>query len=188
MHRPNVARGSAAANLSSPFTYPLVVWLRRRRGQTTAAYVDGEDRFPAAEPRATLGPCTVSACRRLAARPSTRLCGAHDVAWRTAGRPELASFRHTAVPCIGDRGGQVVLAGLDETLITEVLFGIQASVAEGRRLMLQVLRPAVALLRRSEARSVAEVDPAGRDPVRWFLRFTADRVRLACARPETEQA
>jgi integrase len=161
---------------------------RRRRGQTTAAYVDGDDRFAPAEPRATLGPCTVSACQRLAARRSTLLCGAHDVAWRTAGRPALASFRRAAVPCVGDRGGRVVLAGLDETLIIEVLFGIQASVAEGRRVMLQVLRPAVALLRRSGAASVVDVDTAGRDPVRWFLRFTADRVRLARACPETEQA
>ncbi len=81
-----------------------------------------------------------------------------------------------------------MLAGLDDTVITEVLFAIQASVAEGRRLMLQVLRPAVAALRRGEARSVVEVDTAGRDPVRWFLRFSADRVRLARACPETEQA
>jgi integrase len=130
----------------------------------------------------------VSACQRLAARPSTRLCGAHDLAWRTAGCGDLVLFRQTAVPCVGDRGGRVVLAGLDETLINEVLFGIQASVAEGRRLMVQVLRPAVALLRRCETRSVADVDLAGRDPVHWFLRFTADRVRLARACPDTEQA
>ncbi|MGH9186605.1 MAG: hypothetical protein ACRD0U_12440, partial [Acidimicrobiales bacterium] len=161
---------------------------RRRRGQSTAAYVNGDDRFPPAEPRPTLGPCTVWACQRLAARPSTRLCGAHDVAWRTAGRPELTLFCRAAGPCIGDRGGRVVLAGLDETLIIEVLFGIQASVAEGRRVMLQVLRPAVALLRQSQPRSVLDVDTAGRDPVRWFLRFTADRVRLARACPATEQA
>ena len=162
--------------------------LRRRRGQTTTAYVNGDDRFEPAVPRPTLGLCTVVACRRLAARPSTRLCGAHDVAWRTAGRPELALFCRSAVPCVGDRGGRVVLAGLDEPLIIEVLFGVQASVAEGRRVMLAVLRPAVALLRRFEARSVVDVDTAGRDPVRWFLRFTADRVRLARACPETEQA
>ena len=161
---------------------------RRRRGQTTAGYANGDDKFAPAEPRVTLGLCTVSACQRLASRPSTRLCGAHDVAWRTAGQPELVLFRQSAVPCVGDRGGRVVLAGLDETLINEVLFGIQASVAEGRRLMVQVLRSAVAVLRRCETRSVADFDLAGRDPVRWFLRFTADRVRLARACPETEQA
>lgn len=161
---------------------------RRRHDQTTAGYVNGDETFAPAEPRVTLGVCTVSACQRLAARPSTRLCGAHDLAWRTADCGDLVLFRQTAVPCVGDRGGRVVLAGLDETLINEVLFGIQASVAEGRRLMVQVLRPAVALLRRCETRSVADVDLAGRDPVHWFLRFTADRVRLARACPDTEQA
>jgi integrase len=81
-----------------------------------------------------------------------------------------------------------VLVGLDATVLNEVLFGIQASVAEGRRVMLQVLRPAVALLRRAGARTVTDVDTAGRDPVRWFLRFTVDRVRLARSSPETEHA
>jgi len=131
----------------------------------------------------------VLACQRLAARPSTRLCGAHDVAWRNAGRPELAAFFRAAVPCVGDRGGRLVLAGLDDNVIAEVLYGIQASVAEGRRVMVQVLRPAVALLRQREARSVADIDTAGRrDPVRWFLRFTADRVGLARTCPEIEHA
>jgi integrase len=161
---------------------------RRHRGQTTTSYVNGDSRFPPAVPRASLGACRVLACERLAARPSTRLCGAHDVAWRTAGRPELAVFCRTAVPCVGDRAGRVVLAGLDDALMVEVLFGIQASVAEGRRVRLSVLRSAVALLRRAGAASVGDLDAAGRDPVHWFLRFTADRVRLARACPETEQA
>lgn len=161
---------------------------RRRHGQTTSAYLNGDAVFPPAKPRPTLGLCGVWACGRLAARPSTRLCGAHDVAWRTAGRPDLTGFYRAAVPCIGDRGGRVALAGLDERVATEVLYGIQVSVAEGRRVMLQVLRPAVALLRHGGATSVAEVDASGRDPVRWFLRFTADRVALARACPETEQA
>lgn len=162
---------------------------RRRRGQTASAYANGDRTFPPAAPRPGLGCCAVWACQRLAGRPSTKLCGAHDAAWRSAGRPELAAFCRAAVPCIGDRGGQVALAGLDEQVITELLYGIQASVGEGRRVMIQVLRPAVAVLRQCGARSVADLDTAGRrDPVRWFLRFTADRVALARACPGTEQA
>ncbi len=162
---------------------------RRKRGQTTSAYVSGDGAFPPAAPRPSLGCCAARSCQRLAARPSTKLCGAHDVAWRNAGRPELAAFCRAAVPCVGDRGGRLVLAGLDDKVITEVLYGIQVSVAEGRRVMIQVLRPAVALLRQSGARSVADVDTAvRRDPVGWFLRFTADRVALARACPQTEHA
>lgn len=161
--------------------------LRRRRAQTTAGYVHGHDRYPPAKPRVSLGTCRVSACSRLAARPSTELCGAHSAAWRTAGRPELAEFCRVAPPCVGDRAGRVVFAGLDEPLIVEVLYGLQASVVEGRRVMPQVLRSAVAALRRSRAGNVADAAAPGRDPVRWFLRFTADRVRLARACPATEQ-
>ncbi|MGH9181224.1 MAG: hypothetical protein ACRDY5_05865, partial [Acidimicrobiales bacterium] len=163
--------------------------LRRRRGQATPAYVSGDERFPPALPRPSLGGCAVWACQRLAAHRSTRLCGSHDVAWRSAGRPRLEAFCRGALPCVGDRTGRVVLAGLDDRVVAEVLYGIQASLAEGRRVMVKDLRPAVALLRERGARSVAELDTGGqRDPVRWFLRFTADRVALARACPETEQA
>jgi integrase len=162
---------------------------RRKRGQTTSAYLNGDEVFSPAAPRPGLGSCAVWACQRVAARPSTKLCGAHDVAWRNAGRPELAAFCRCAAPCLGDRGGQVVLAGLSERVIRELLYGIQASVGEGRQVMIQVLRPAATLLRRCEIDSVADFDTAGgRDPVRWFLRFTADRATLARACPETERA
>ena len=162
---------------------------RRKRGQTTSAYLNGDGVFPPAAPRPSLGCCAAQACSRLAAHPSTKLCGAHDVAWRNKGRPDLAAFCRAAVPCTGDRGGRVVLAGLDEMVVNEVLYGIQASLREGRRVMIQVVRPAVALLRQRQARRVGDIDTAGRrDPVCWFLRFTADRVALARACPETEHA
>ena len=105
--------------------------LRRRRHQSVAAYVSGGDGYPAARPRRGLGLCTVAACERLTARRQTGLCGAHDGAWRVAGRPDLAAFRASASPCLADRSGRVVLAGLDDDLIAEVLYGVQASVAEG---------------------------------------------------------
>jgi hypothetical protein len=164
--------------------------LRRRRGQSVTAYVAGDERFPAARPRPTLGVCTVDACQRLAAHPGTGLCGAHEWSWRLAGRPELAGFRRGASPCQGDRSGRVVLAGLAENTLAEVLYGVQASLAEGRRVMPPVLRGAVEQLRRCTAGSVAEAVAAAprRSPVRWLLAFTADRVGLARASVETEQA
>jgi hypothetical protein len=82
--------------------------------------------------RPGLGTCTVASCQRLAARLGSGLCGAHDGAWRLAGRPELAAFRRTAAPCLGDRSGRVVLAGFDEGVIAEVLYGVQEALAEGQ--------------------------------------------------------
>jgi len=83
----------------------------------------------------------------------------------------------------------VVLAGLDENVIAEVLYGVQAALAEGRRVMPTTLRHVVEHLRRCEVNSVAAaVDTApARTPVRWFLAFAADRVGLVRSSLETEQ-
>lgn len=164
--------------------------LRRRRRQTVEAYVDGDDEHPPATPRPTLGPCTVVSCQRLAAHRGTGLCGAHDSAWRLAGRPDLGAFRRRASPCLGDRTGRVVLAGLDEGVIAEVLYGVQTALAEGRRVMPATLRHVAQHLRRCGATGVLDaMDTApARTPVRWFLAFTADRVGLLRSDLETEQA
>jgi len=164
--------------------------LRRRRGQTVAAHVGGDEHFQPARPRPSLGVCAVQACQRLAAHAGAGLCGAHDWSWRLAGRPDLAAFRHAAPPCQGDRSGRAVLAGLAENTALEVLYGVQASLAEGRRVMLPVVRGAVEHLRRRAAAGVADTVDASptRAPVRWFLAFTADRVGLVRADVQTEQA
>ena len=164
--------------------------LRRRRGQTTAAYVNGDDRYPSARPRPDLGVCAAACCQRLAARPGTRLCGAHDVAWRQAGRPDLETFRRSALPCLGDRSGWVALAGLDEAVIAEVLYGVQTALAEGRRVMPTTLRHVADHLRRTGATSVADaVEPApARTPLRWFLAYSADRAGLARSDVDNERA
>lgn len=165
---------------------------RRHRRQSVAAYVRGDDQFPPATPRPGLGCCTVAACQRLAARPGSGLCGAHDAAWRRAGSPDLAAFRRAASPCLGDRSGRVVLAGLDQNVIIELLYGVQAALAEGRRVMPTTLRHVVNHLRRSGATLTSIADGLAtaprRTPVAWFLAFTADRVALARSSPETEQA
>ena len=120
-------------------------------------------------------------CDRLAAHPRSGLCPAHEAAWRAAGCPELPGFRRSASPCLPDRSGRVVLAGLGEELITEVLYGIQAALAEGRQVMLPTLRSVVAHLRRSGAASLGEAASSApkRTPVRWFCSFAADRAALA---------
>lgn len=163
---------------------------RRHRHQSIAAYVAGDDTWPAATARASLGTCTAACCQRLAAQPGSGLCGAHNSAWRLAGSPDLASFRQAASPCRGDRTGKVALAGLTPNVITELLYGVQTALAEGRRVMPTTLRHVADHLRRhGQITSVAEAieTTAPRTPVRWFLTFTADRVALARASVETEQ-
>jgi len=155
--------------------------LRRRRRQSVSAFVNGDGRYPPASPRTTIGRCGVLSCERLAAHPRSGLCPAHEMAWRSAGCPELPGFRRSASPCLPDRSGRVVLAGLDAELIAEVLYGIQAALAEGRQVMLPTLRSVVAHLRRSGAASLAEATASApkRTPVRWFCSFAADRAALA---------
>jgi integrase len=161
--------------------------LRRRRGQSVAAYVDGDREFPAAVPRRGLGLCTVCCCGRLAAHESTGLCGAHDAAWRRAGGGDLVAFRAAAPPCYGDQTGRVVLMGLPAGVVAEILYAVQACLAEGRRLMIKDVRAGAQLLRHIGAASIGDVDTDGRrDPVRWFLRFASDRATLARSDPETE--
>jgi integrase len=163
--------------------------LRRRHGQSVEVYVSGDGEHPPARPRPSLGSCSVAACRRLAAHPGNSLCGAHDSAWRLASCPPLEGFRRSAAPCQGDRAGKVVLAGLDQAVIAEVLYALQAALAEGRQVMPATLRHVADHLRRTGAHSLAAaavVAPA-RTPLRWFLAFGADRAGLVRADLDSER-
>jgi integrase len=155
--------------------------LRRRRRQSVPAFVDGDGHYPPASPRTSIGRCGVLSCDRLAGHARSGLCPAHQTAWRTAGCPQLPGFRQSAPPCLPDQSGRVILAGLDAELITEILYGIQAALAEGRQVMLPTLRCVVAHLRRSGAASLAQAASSAprRTPVRWFCCFAADRAALA---------
>ncbi len=161
--------------------------VRATRRQTAAGFVDGDDVFAPALPRPTIGTCVVLCCQRLVARRAHGLCEAHDQTWRRAGRPNLTAFAQTSSPRRGDRQGRVVLRGLPERVVLELLLGVQASLAEGRRVMPTDLRAVVDHLRGLDAVAVAD---AAAPPlaVGRFLRFTADRVRLACAQVPSECA
>ena len=162
--------------------------LRRTRAQGVECYVTGDDTYSPAAPRPTIGTCTVMSCDRLAARVANGLCDAHDQAWRKEGRPDLAVFSRKSTPRQGDRSGRVVLRGLPEVVITEFLYGIELSVAEGRRLPPTVLRSAAQHLRRLEVTSILGAPVAGlRQPVRCFLELIGDRMLLAEADVASER-
>ena len=63
------------------------------RGQSVAAYVGGDERWPPASPRATFGLCRM-ACDALACG-GDGLCGEHLRHWRQAGRPAGVAFGPT---------------------------------------------------------------------------------------------
>src|SRR5450759_251341 len=135
--------------------------LRAVRGQGVAGFIGGDHRYGPAAPRPTIGTCAVVSCGRLVDCLTRGLCGAHDQAWRKAGGPELAAFCSTSSPRRGDRQGRVVLRGLPERVIAELLLGVQACLGEGRRLMPTDLRAVVDHLREHQAGAVADLDTAG---------------------------
>ncbi|MCA1656225.1 MAG: hypothetical protein LC713_00645, partial [Actinobacteria bacterium] len=136
-----------------------------------------------------MGTCAVISCGRLAAHLANGLCAAHDTAWRAEGRPALSAYCRRASPRRGERRGRVVLRGLPEQVIVEVLYAIGCCLAEGRHATLVELRGAVDYCRRLGVGCLGDIDVNGQlGPTANFLRFAADRVALASSRPETEQA
>ena len=127
---------------------------------------------------------------RAAGRPR----GRPDCAAPTTGRgasPAAQTWPPSApapAPCLGDRPGGSCWPGLDDTVIAEVLYAVQASVAEGRRVMSTTSAArggAPAPVRGQQRR---RRDRHGRGATRCGVpHFTADRAGLARSDPETEQ-
>ncbi len=118
------------------------------RRQSIDAYLHGDDRFAPAVPRISFGRCLVASCNRRAEN-RRGLCAPHRRNWSRAGNPALDRWCLTEGPVKGDRAGHVVLRGLDGRVVAEVLFGIQAAAAEGRKTPPAPIRAAVEWLRRS---------------------------------------
>ncbi len=181
---PGATRPAAARGLCLSCNH-----LRTIRGQSVEAYLRGDASFPPAQPRPSIGTCAVISCGRLAAHLANGLCAAHDTAWRVEGRPALDAYCRRASPRRGERRGRVVLRGLPEQVIVEMLYAIGCCLAEGRHATLVELRGAVDYCRRLGAGCLGDIDVHGQlGPTANFLRFAADRVALASSRPEAEQA
>ena len=160
--------------------------VRVSRRQSVEEFLSGDDRYPPARPRASYGTCIVEACERLAAHAS-RLCNAHHFAWRRAGRPVLDVFTQRALPARRDNTGTVVMAGLPQRVVLEVLLGIQAAVADGRKLPPTTLRAAVMHLRSRALATMSDLDASGLpSPVRHFVRLCLSEAALACSSLEAE--
>jgi integrase len=159
-----------------------------KRGQTTAAYVAGDQHWPPATPRPTFGLCRM-ACDALAVG-GDGLCGEHLRHWCHAGRPAGAAFvawraqRDEPLPLTR----LVDLGGLSDVLRAEFLVGLSVAIARHRRTPIGHLRRVVAIIRDSAPVSISQLDAASihTPTVRRFVTWTQDRLRLAFADPHVE--
>ena len=160
--------------------------LRRQRGQSVRGYVHGDERYPPARARPSFGHCPARSCQRVGAHLNG-LCEAHYQLWRVSGFPILDGFLRSGTPRHGDLKGRVVMAGLPERVIAEVLYGIQVFLADGAKLRPPALRAAVMHLRDAEVPTLMAFDGARlTDPARRFLAATADALKLLGSSPECE--
>jgi integrase len=158
------------------------------RGQTVAAYIAGDERWPAATPRPSFGRCRM-ACDALACG-GDGLCGEHLRHWRHAGRPAGAAFEQWRER-IGEplpTSRYVDLSALSETMRFEFLFGLSVAIDAHRRTRVSELRRVVSLIDQHQVASVVELDVSGlrTDGVRLFVTWAQDRLRLAFADPDSE--
>jgi integrase len=162
-----------------------------QRGQSIAAYLEGDNEFPAAVPRPSFGRCKVVACDRLAEGARPRLCESHRMNWSRAGRPHgaaMVSWCARQRP-IDPSSRVVVLRGLAERVQLEVLYGLQCRARAEQRTSITSLRCTVNFLRRVAAESIfgLSIDHLDQN-ARLFLAFARDWVSIALAGPDTEMA
>lgn len=162
--------------------------LRRVRHQSVEAYVEGDERYPPALARPSLGRCPARTCHRLAAHLNG-LCDAHYQLWRTSGFPDLDAFVRAGTPRHGDLTGRVIMTGLPAPAITEVLYGVQICLDAGRKLRPPALRAVVLHLRQAGAYRLADLDPSTLgDGPRRFLELVTRELRLLGSDANTEYA
>lgn len=163
----------------------------RVRGQSVDSYIAGDDRFPPAVPRRSFGRCRVSACRWWA-ETNAGLCRKHLDTW-AVGKPEGDAFVAWCAAAPALRGNQALvfnLRGLGETMRLELLFGLQAAVADGRRTAPASLSALINYARSSGAGSLVElanVDHTGAGVIGGMaLRYLVGELEVGLATPETE--
>lgn len=180
---PGASRPAASRGLCLSCSHQRMI-----RGQSVDAYIHGDESFPPALPRPSIGICAVISCGRMAAHLDNKLCAAHDKQWREQGRADLGAYCRQASPRRGERRGRVVLRGLPEPVITELLYAIGCCLAEGRHASPVELRGAADYCRRHGVKSLADLDVSGCcGPVASFLRFAADRAVLGSSDVVREQ-
>jgi len=153
-----------------------------------------EEFLARAEPLPELGECTAACCYRAVAHPQTGLCVPHAQLWRADGRPAGRAFSQWAARVRQPVDSRVLsLRGLPELVRLELVYAIGCRAAEQVSVVTGGMRPWIDQLRAAAVSSLTEFDldelscVGDRHHVR-FARFSFDRVRLAYADPDKEQA
>jgi len=147
---------------------------------------------PAARPLPSFGGCLVVSCSRSACG-SRGLCAPHQVRWQAAVKPEPATdFRRwlrIAEPVNADHF--VIFKGLAEQAQLELLLGLQLRTDAGIRTLVTALRPVVAVLRRTGAARLADLDESlikqTRHDASVLGRHLVTAVQRATTSPDEEQ-
>jgi integrase len=150
--------------------------------------------LPEVRPLASYGRCIVASCGATAAHRSG-LCSPHSEAWRhhRCDHPaaDLAEWARHAVPA-GVAGHAIVLRGLPERVITELLAGLQRRTDAGLRTLPTSIRCLVKLLHAQRADTILELaqvpSAAIRSDARQLLRSLTAELHALLSSPEKEQA
>jgi hypothetical protein len=168
---------------------------RRHHLVSPRAYVNGDKRFPPAQPRIGFGPCTIDGCDRAAGR-ADGLCHLHITRCARAERAGMDREDWAArqgLPGVRPQD-QFILTGLHRLVEGQVLFGFQVAVAEERRTPPHFVNPLLDYLRNSEATDLFEVHDvvtshvSGGIHAQRFLALVRDRLSVALTDIETETA
>lgn len=164
-----------------------------KRGQSPEQYVAGDSEFPPATPRPSFGRCAVATCTRFAWRARPALCEQHHARWGVEGRPSGRAMQSwCARQGSIDRDGRlVVLSGLSERVLLEVLYGLQRAAELGHKAKPTDVQTALNIVRAQAVGSILQlsmdrITPGA--PPRLFLSFAADQVGLALSDRDSETA
>jgi integrase len=147
---------------------------------------------PVARPLPSFGECPVVSCSP-AACGARGLCAPHRGRWQAAVKQDpAADFRRwlrIAEPVNADH--LVIFKGLAERVQLELLLGLQLRTDAGVRTLVTALRPVVAVLRRTEAASLADLDDSlikqTRHDASVLGRHLVTAVRRATTTPDEER-
>ena len=142
----------------------------RDRRQSVDGYVNGDNRFPPASPRCSLGECTVKSCSRLVVWVGVRMCHTHAKNWRQDGT-DVERFRRTAPPVVGDLSLGVWVGGLPPLVVHQFLYGVQRAIGDGVRLKRGDMSAVCADLRRMDVADMRDATPT-RTLSRRFVAYT----------------
>ena len=189
--RPCLVAGCPRPGESSERLCATHTWQRQRHRDLP---VEQWAARPEVGPLPSFGTCIVASCTARAAHRSG-LCAAHGTAWSRYRRDHhgaiLAEWARHAVPA-GVAGHEIVLRGLPDRVVAELLAGLQRRTGAGLRTLPTSTRYLVKLLHAQQADSLADLaqvpSTAIRSDARQLLGSLTAELYCLLSGPEKERA